>query len=339
MSPKPLPLRVAASLGAMGLVAVASVAVGSASDTSAATLLVLALEPLLWGFLLLGSAYALLRRRPLLAAVALFGVVSLAWGLRRDPPRVEPPHVNEQASPWMRRCAYEAAQASRPLRLLSWTAEGEVGALRELVEVAEPDVVVVQGMAEAEAESLARVLEADLAWAESGSGGQAVLAMQGLHECGPERVYSVSLPALGEREAGAMLSFPLVDGQAVPLLALDADGPSALELGQWPDLLEATGLTLAGVGRGLSSEALLVVGDAHTHTTFRQFEAHMASAGLAAAPARPTWPARLGPLPVPPLYSPERLWHGASWQVQAVETRRTQGPNLALVVDLAPSGA
>jgi hypothetical protein len=341
MPARPLGLRVASALGAMALVAMGSVLVGSASDSSLATLMVLVLEPLLWAALILAATYALVGRKPLPAAVALFGLVSLAWGLRRDPPKLEPPHVSELASPWMRRCAFESAPAPRPLRVVSWTVDEDLEPARalELVRGLEADVVVLQGVHGALVDELALKLEADAVHVQVGRRGHAVLALEGLHDCGPERVYPVELPALGERQARASLSFPRVDGQSVPLLVVQADRARLGELGHWPDLLDATGLTLAGLGRGLASETLLVVGDTETLSTFHRFHAQLASVGLQAAPARPTWPAQVGPLPVPPLYPPERLWFGSSWQIQRVGTERLEGSHLALVVDLLPSGA
>ena len=341
MPARPLALRVATALVVMGLAAMASVAVGAASDSSLPTLLVLVLEPLLWGLLALAGVYALLGRRPLTAAVALFGLVALAWGLRRDGPELPAPHVSELASPWMRRCAFEAAHASSPMRLVSWTAgeQLQAEAALDLVRELEPDVLELGGVRGSVLDELALELGADGVHVQAGRTGHAVLALGGLQDCGTERVYPIELPALGERQARASLSFPRLDGQAVPLLVVQPDGPSPSELVHWPDLLDATGLTLAGVGRGLASEALLVVGDTRTLSTFHRFHAQLASVGLQAAPPVLTWPALIGPLPVPALYPTERLWFGRSWQIQSVRTARVEGDHLALVVDLAPSGA
>ena len=238
---------------------------------------------------------------------------------------------------------WSAPRAS--VRVLSWTLGGEAISPSDEASLlrARPDVIVLNGLVQGEsADRLAERLsgESKLLPGRNGAPATALIVRGAFQYCGGrEDIWEMPLPAHEGGAARVVLSFPEVEQVGVlPLLALQLDrpGPVAAWTG-WPRRLLLGARHVAALARALGPRRVVAVGDFAVPASFRQVAGHLAGASLEEVEVPATWPARLGPLPLPCLHALDRSWHGEAWtpldaQVLTVAAHRRR----ALLVELAP---
>lgn len=341
-----IPAAVCLALSAAGLAVILS----TGEDTLPGLLLLLA-EPLIWSVLACLLLWGLSQRKLVVGTAAV-----CSWGLlvlgARTPASAQSVDLSLPGpSPTVRACAAHAVQPTGALRVVSWNSDGNpLQAAEELLSL-EADVYVLQELSSSD--ELARLQtqlqggasEVGVQFAEALKGAGTGLLVRGgwFGVCGSaqEELWVQEVGAQGGRRAVSTLSFPVVEEVGmVPLISVHADRPAGLsELAGWPQTLADTGAQLARTAAALEAPGVVVLGDTNSHGTFRQMNARMRGAGLAWTGGGASWPARLGPVPMLPLYQLDRAWTGRAWQVDSVRTERLgDSDHLALVVDLIPNG-
>ena len=122
----------------------------------------------------------------------------------------------------------------------------------------------------------------------------------------------------------------------MPLVTTRLDAPgNAVHWSAWPTRLVEGAQRTAAITRAIDSPRLLLVGDMQGPTTFPQTRSRLIGAGLQPVRVPPTWPTRLGPIPLPPLQALDQLWGGHHWAPLATHRLDAQGQARApFLVDL-----
>ena len=335
-----------------GRLALAGVALGAAlvgagvalGEGAATGLLLLLSAPPLVALALGTGGVALLARRWGLAAFSASFALSIGvtqFGVTLFPRVARGGQAPSFPGAW-RGCLDDAAAPDRPVKVLSWNVHGPVDA--SATEALLADVgAEIWGLEELRDPGLLARLGADSVFEAATEGappaGLAIATPEGaLAACGGQRRAVFALPSLSGRRVIAVLALVEVAGGVVPVLVAHLDRPSGpSELLVWPGAIAASAEALSGLARAVKHPGLVVMGDTNTSQLLRGFHARMAGAGLTAAPARRTWPVRLGSAPVPALYALDRVWVGAAWRPGRVEVRRGPSDHAALVVQLLPA--
>ena len=358
-------IRGLALVAAVALTAMAAVAVSGAGDGTLPTLLLLVAEPLIWLILLAAALHAGLSRRYGTGVLALCGLVTLAVALRRPPPTLGTVEPSAEASPTVRHCAAKAEMPPRPLRIATWNAAHtpDRSAAREALLGLDADLLVVQEVDEDFVDAVAGALQARLSSEGLASAskerhdadeepiaeglfvraeerwGHGLIVRDGFFGvCGSDQqdAFGISVPTAGDHEALASLAFPMIDDTVLPIIAVHLDTPAADEVVAWPSLIGGSADRLAGFSAALDAPSLIVLGDTATHGTFRRFHGRIQDVGLLAVPGRATWPTNVAGIPSLPLYQVDRIWHGAAWELQDVQTVRMPSDHMAVIAALAP---
>lgn len=274
------------------------------ADGARAGLLVLWGEPLWWVLLLTLSGWLVAEQRWVLGGATGAGLVAGALLLRVPVvffgAAIEPSAEVDRT--WL-----DPAPPVRAAQVDAWRAGG-----LPLPDV-DPDLLLLFDTAPVPG----------AAWLEHEDGrGLAVLAAEGLDDLGGEPQRALPLP--GGR---ALLVGARAGGGVVPVVVaqLDDGHPAALRLGA---------SALASLVTSLDTNLVVLALSAPVHSTFRRFPAILGSAPVAPASSRATWPARIGSLPVPPLYHTDTLWLGSAWEPARVHRHRYGSSHLALSAEL-----
>ncbi|MCO4744023.1 MAG: hypothetical protein KC912_04495 [Proteobacteria bacterium] len=282
--------------------------VAGIADRMLVTRTLLWLEPSVW-IALCGLVLHLAMTRRWVQAIALaIGWMLLAAALRFPVGRSQPSSELVVAAG---ACSASLDDVASTTTLVSadWSPSPTFGArLAQL----DADVLVLSGVPRDAAPPLAAALGAVV----SGHAGTAVFVRGDFRSC--EGQGASHIPG------GSAAIVALKNGNIFPLLTLA--GATSTDM----DPLTAAGL-------GLESRNTVAIGHMRTHGTFRHAESLWRGAGFESAPQQPTWPAKLGALPLLPLYHADRLWFGDAWQVADVTTERIpESRRLALRVVLEP---
>lgn len=341
-----IPAGLCIALSAAGI----STILFAGEDTLPGLLLLLG-EPVLWMLLAGLLLWGLMRRKLIVSTAASCAWLLLVLGARTPATAQSVDLSLPGPSPTVRACAAHAVEPTGPLRVVSWNSGGQPLQAAEALLDLDADLYVVQELRSPEdldalstqLQGTASEVGVQFAEAFAGAGTGLVVREGWFGVCGSaqEELWTQELGAQGERRALSTLSFPVVDGVGmVPLISVHADRPAGpMELPGWPDTLAQTGAQLARTAAALEAPGVVVLGDTNSHGTFRQMNARMRGAGLAWTGGGASWPARLGPVPMLPLYQLDRAWTGRAWQVDSVRTARLgASDHLGLVVDLIPNG-
>ncbi len=319
------------SLLAAGL-AVAGVLVGWGADRYAATALVLHAEPVLLVLAVWGIALLRWLGRPGLSIGLAVGTVAAVAGIRLPLP-VGPP--GGAPPPWIgpvSRCASALKVPADPVRLLQWTVDDTVApsTVRAVVAASKANVVVLHGVGStALAEAALDVTGGESKVFGAEGGAVAVAAAGGFHPCGDTLEWSDGL----DTPDGYLLTFVGVPPSTIfPLLVARFPAPVR---GDWSERMgAATDRVYDAVG-GLQGASAVVVADAPAPRTYRMLDGRMAALGLGSVPLPPSWPARLGPVPLLTLHPYGRAWAGPIWRVtgtsRVLSPQGTHAPVLAVL--------
>ncbi len=364
-SPLSATLRALALLAVVGASAMGAVAISGAAEATLPTLLLLVAEPLVWVILVAAALHAGLSRRGGALVVALSALVALGTAVRRPPPHLGPTEASAEAGPTVRHCVAKAEMPPRALRIATWNAahHPDRAAATEALLSLDADLLVVQEVDEEFVDGIAGALQDRLSRRAVAS------APRGLHDadeepiaeglfvraeerwghglvvrdgffgvCGAEQkdAFGISVPTAGDHEALASLAFPMIDDTVIPVMAVHLDTPALKEVGAWPALIGGSAERLSSFVSALNAPSLIVLGDSATHGTFRRFHGRLQDAGLLEVPGRASWPTNVAGIPSLPLYHVDRIWHGAAWELEDVETVRMPSDHMAVVANLAP---
>lgn len=333
------------ALPAVLLPVVLGLALGVIGEGSALTAMTLWLEPLLLALGLYAILALTLHRRYRLAFGATLGLILMVLGARMRPALNPAAGTPPGWASELRACAQAIEPAQGGLRLLSWTLDpGERADVTTLpLAAAKPDLVVVTGTADPElAAALGAALGGEVMPLDAPDpAARMLLAVRGAFQrCGEVEDHWVQ-DLDGEPDGGRLVAtFPEISGVGVvPLITARLGGPGAPgDWAGWPDRVEGAGATLAGLARSLGSSGLILAGDLHVPRTFSHLKATLRGAGLIDLETPPTWPARLGPLPMLPLHTLDQVWAGGRWRESWSGALAARGHDRApMVVDLAPS--
>ncbi len=321
--------------GALGLV------LGVLGERTPVTAMLLWLEPLLLGLGAYGVLALILSRRPRMAFGLALGLGLMASGARLREQDPAPPWTPPDFVQELRGCALATEPISRPVRLLVWTVSPATRPdLEALVQTAQPDLVLIGGTADPDlGASLQEALGGEVLTLDADRGpSEMLLAVRGAFQyCGEQRDSWV-LDLQGETRA--VLSFPEVAGVGIlPLMAVHLEGPGGPDRwAGWSDRLATDGHALAGIADALGSRDLVMFGDLRAPSTFTQLRGTLRGAGLAPVPTPPTWPARVGPLPMLPLHTLDQVWAGEGWQSASSRALESGGqPRAPILVELTPA--
>ena len=315
---------------------VGGLVVGWYADSMGWSARILSLEPLL---LVLGAwaAYGLLVRKRWIEGIFLATGVSLAAVAIRLPfPPPNDAHLSSDLPAWLPKveeCMGAVIWPSDGVRLLQWTLPMSGVDVDEVLRVADsfrPDLLVLSsshdpGLASKLQDQLGG--EYQLQEPAESFGGRIVLARGLFHQCGESTEWV---------HGASHFSFAgVTNATRVPLLVTSHPGP--LSGGDWSQVQQGWGQDLELVGR-IQSPALIVVASAPALPTWRYLEESMVRASLFTAPSPPSWPVRMGPLPMLPLQTHERLWAGPGWRVAAAERIPSSlGNTAAILTSLEPA--
>lgn len=318
-----LPLLVSAVLTGVG------VAVGWINDDSRLTATLLLLEPLL---LVLGIWAATIARWRGASGVSLgisFGLVGATLAVRLPYPTVPPELSPPEWTDPVHRCASAIDMPVDPVRVLQWTLDGAVTRddVLATVRAAQADVVVLHRVTNPTLfDEVAEAFggESRLRGAEGGATG--ILASGGFHPCGgasewtdPEAA-DTSVQFVG---VPPDTIFPLVVTRIQS--AMDADAGRAASLRQTLSVLS-----------GIQGASTVVVADAPGPRSSRDLSLEFGRIGLASLPVPPTWPARMGVLPLLTVHPFTRVWVGPIWRVvRAQRASARVGLHAPVVIELA----
>jgi len=358
-------LRGLALMAAVATTALGAVALSGVGDATLPTLLLLVAEPLVWVGLVSLAIHAGMKGRTATVVLSVTALVALAVSLRRPAPHTGPIASSDEASPTIRHCAAKAEMPGRALRIATWNAahhpdrHAAIDAVLEL----DADLLVIQEVDEDFVDAVAGALQDRLSHeglASAATGrhdadeepiaeglfvrseerwGHGLVVRDGFFGvCGSDQrdAFGISVPTAGDHEALASLAFPMIDDTVIPVVAVHLDTPAFDEVAAWPSLVGGSAERLASFAKALDAPSLIVLGDTASHGTFRRFHGRIQDAGLLEVPARASWPTVVAGLPSLPLYQTDRVWHGAAWRVDAVETVRMPSDHMAVVADLVP---
>lgn len=312
-----LPWVLAVAVGAVGAL------VGWGADRFAATALLLHAEPLLLVFAVWGIAVLRWRGRPGLSfglaagTVAAFAAVRLPLPI--GPASAEPPAWSGPVG----RCAAALDAPADPVRLLQWTLDGDEdpATVRAVVAAAEANVVVLHG---ADTAAVGGALESTGGESRvypgvDGAPATAIVAAGGFHPCGDTLEWSDAM----DTPDGYALTFVGVPPSTVfPLVVARFPGP--LAPGDWAARMSAATRRVLDVTAGLQGASTVVVAEAPAPRTYRHLDGRMAAVGLGSVPVPPSWPARVGPVPLLTLHPYGRMWAGPIWRI--TRTSRVLAP-------------
>ncbi|MDP2309664.1 MAG: hypothetical protein Q8P18_26830 [Pseudomonadota bacterium] len=313
-----LPWLLAVGLASGGLI------VGWGADRYVLTALVLHAEP----FLLVLAVWAALaavwagnrRVARALAVGSVAAVASVRLPYDVAPSGGVPPDWIGPVS----RCAAALAPPAEPVRLLQWTLEGHepIEVVQAAVAAAAPGVVVLQGVSDPAL--VMAVLEEvggeSRFYPPDGGGiGLAIVVAGGFHPCGDAIEWTEAM----DTPYGFTLSFVGVPSSTVfPLLVTRLPGP--LDGGAWSERMTTASSRVLDALGALHGASTVVVADAPAPRTYRNLDERMAGVGVSTVAVPPTWPARLGGVPLITLHPFDRMWVGPSW-TRAVSTRAEAG--------------
>ncbi len=323
--------------GSVALLLVAlGAAVGWSADRQPWSAWLLHLEPLLWVFGAWAAAIAVFARR-WMWAIALIGGGVTAVAVARLPRDVS--SATREPPDWTRpvgRCMTALKPPEGRVRILTWTLDAGVGVapVMDVVRAARPDVAVLHDVADPAI--VAAVLEfvggeAQFHSSPLRKGGIAVIAAGGFHPCG-DAVEWEDLDA----GSGASLAFVGVPPATIfPLLVTRLPGP--LDGAGWVDALPEARGKLADLVGGLETLSLVLVADAQAPRNSKLLDGRMAALGLSTVPVPPSWPARIGSVPLVTLHPYDRAWVGDHWRMEAARrVAATVGTRAPILTVLAP---
>ena len=317
----------------------AGIACGLVADRHIATVALLLLEPVLW-LATLGAAMIFAYRREITAgAVAAATIVAFSAGARLSVIDVTAPAPDPRFEAFGR-CAQGAPPEQ--LRIATWNvlAINEDDDIVEAASAIDADVLVLHEVIHEElGQRIAREWNGEAIHEKAISDwGTTIVVRDGRFvPCEGRTRAVVELAAEARRRAIGIAAAIEVRGGTFPIVTLHTDRPTTLgEAARWPEAMHTSARRIASAARAIDHEAVVVTGDTNTHSTFHRFHRTIESAGITSAPARLTWPARLGGLPFLPLYALDRLWAGPAWEIAGVEAERAGVPSdhLAIIVDL-----
>ncbi|MFN7143147.1 MAG: hypothetical protein ACK4YP_05180 [Myxococcota bacterium] len=323
-----LPWVLAVAVGAAGAL------VGLAADRFATSALLLHAEPLLLVLAVWGIAVLRWRGRPALSVGLAVGTVAAVAAVRLPLPIVpasaEPPAWSGPVG----RCAAALDAPVDPVRLLQWTLDGheDPATVRAVVAAAEANVVVLHG---ADPAVVGGALESTGGESRmypgvDGVPATAIVAAGGFHPCGETLEWSDAM----DTPEGYALSFVGVPPSTVfPLVVTRFPGP--LPPGDWGARMSAATDRVVDAIAGLQGASTVLVADAPAPRTYRHLDGRMAAVGLASVPVPPSWPARVGPVPLLTLHPYGRMWAGPIWRVtrtsRVLAPEGTHAPVLAVL--------
>jgi len=299
-------------------------AVSSVGERSLLGAGVLLAEPALAGVGLYGVLALLFARRPG-PALSLAAGLGLCGVLLHQP--AEPVPIDAARPAWaeaLRTCATQRAAVQGPVRVLTWRLQPDEPVPVEQIVAREPDVAVLHGVAsQAGVSAIATGLGGDAKHVTGPDGGMAVIVRGTFQACGGQSdSWEFRLPDEGGRDARLLVTFPEVEGAGVfPLVAfaLDraGDGDRAL---RWPGRLLQGARQVGAVSRAIGPDRLVLVGDSRAPRSFRHLQGALLGAGLHNALTPPTWPHRLGSVPLIPVHAFDQVWAGTTWQLRSSQT-------------------
>ena len=290
---------------------------------------------------LLGAAVLLVE--PLLAGVGLYGVLALLSGRRAGPALslttglvlggvllhqpAEPVPIDAARPAWaeaLRTCATQRAAIRGPVHVLTWRLNPEEPVPVEQIIARAPDVAVLHGVAsEADVTAIATALSGSAKHVSGPDGGLTIIVRGIFHLCGGHSdSWELRLPDEGGQDARLLVTFPEIEGAGVfPLVAfaLDRAGEGDRTL-RWPGRLLQGARQVAAVTRAIGPDRLVLVGDSRAPRSFRHLQGALLGAGLHDLGTPPTWPHRMGPVPVVPVHAFDRVWAGPAWQLRSTQT-------------------
>ncbi len=293
------------------------------------------------------AGWLLLDRHPRTAITTLSGFV-MAGLLLRMPPDIHPPSPSKES--WaadLRGCALLPEPARQAVRVLSWTLDAQQPApTAESILRERPDIAVLVGLNDpAVAESVASQLGGEALYLPGGQVQDGIsLIVRGVFQYCAGRDDSWEIPfASGDGErARAILTFPEVAGAGVvPFVAVKLPGPGASSTwSTWPARVADGAQLLGSLSTSIGPRRLVIAGDFGAPRTFHDLAAPLLGAGLMEVPVPPSWPAHVGPVPLPGLHALDRVWTGGAWRPQEVRRGAPNGQRRApIVVSLAPANA
>lgn len=322
---------------------------GVVADRHAAGITLLLLEPVLWAAAAGAALYLALRRRVPDAVAAIVAGVLFGVGARLFAPFAVTPPPPNPALAELGRCARDGGGGrggvDAPWRAASWNVQvhrDREATIRAALAF-DADVLVLQEVKDLSlVDEIARRSNGDAVHAPAMLGwGTAVIVADGrIVPCGGRRIRVVELAAENGRRAVSVAT--VVESEAVgriPVVTIHTDRPASLaEVYRWPRALETSARRVGAAVRAIDHPAVLVAGDTNTHATFHRFHSILAAAGVELAPSPATWPARLGGVPVPPLYVVDRIGTGPAWRVARLRAARPAAPSdhLAIIAEIEP---
>ena len=318
-----LPLLLCAVLTGVGVV------VGWVNDGSPLTATLLLLEPLL---LVVGIWTATIARWRGASGVSLgisFGLVGATLAVRLPYPTVPPELSPPEWTDPVHRCAAAIDMPVDPVRILQWTLDGAVTRddVLATVRAAQADVVVLHRVTDPTLfDEVAEAFggESRLRGADGGATG--ILASGGFHPCGGASEWT------DPEATDTSVQFVGVPPETIfPLVVTRIHSATGGEPGRLASL-QRTLSVLSGV-QGAST---VVVADAPAPRSSRDLSLEFGRIGLASVPVPPTWPARMGPVPLLTVHPFTRVWIGPIWRV--VRTQRAVarvGLHAPVVTELA----
>lgn len=309
-----LPWLLAVAIAAGGLV------VGWGADRYLVTALLLHAEPFLLVLAVWAAVAAVWAGRRAVAGAVLLGTLSAAVALRLPFPVAPSAGTPPEWMGAVSRCASALAPPTEPVRLLQWTLTGSEApdVVQATVAAAGPGVLVLHGVTDP---ALVDVVlqevggESRFYPPDGGGTGLAIVAAGGFHPCGEDLEWNEAM----DTPYGFTMSFVGVPASTVfPLVVTRLPGP--LAGGGWSARMTTASTRVLNALAGLHGASTVVVADAPAPRTYRTLDERMASVGVASVAVPPSWPARLGGLPLITLHPFDRLWVGPSW-TDAVATR------------------
>lgn len=303
--------------------------------------LLLLAEPLMVAFAVWGVLALLVARRAPLSAALLTGT-ALAVALLHRP--ISPTTPEAQSLDWtqtLRGCALIPAPVTAPVRVMVWTlSPGETWeALPALAIQNLPDLIVLRGPVDERLRADVELLlqgEAMLFPANAGDG--LLVAVRGSFQyCGGERdSWQLDLPAAHPDAAGLVVLFPQVrDVGVLPLMALRLERPDTLR--GWAGRIDDAASLVASVAQAIGVRRLVVAGDLQAPVTWRSMSGRLLGPGLIEARLPPGWPSHLGPLPLLPLFSLDRVLTGPAWRPSGTWTLFAETRRAPVMVELSPA--
>lgn len=238
-------------------------------------------------------------------------------------PRPAVPTV-EDASPFGRTiagCAPSLRLATGGFSLLQWTVNGvPTEQVVAAVVAQQADVSVLFGSDDPGlGEGIVAALGGEVHAHPDGETRVMVHTRGVFHACGDEEEWTEGLDgpvgyALAFVGAGEGITLPILAAR-LPHLGDDAGYAASRAVSE---------ARLAATLTAMQSSLAVVAADAEAPWNFRRLDAWMRALALAPVRVPPSWPARVGSVPVLPLHPFDRAWAGPAWKVQS--SRRIGAP-------------